>query len=66
MCCIRSLMSQHEILTFLESTKMIRLDSKNKMLFLFKTSLSLKMPNDNNFNDMKIMTTPHYDLICCL
>ena len=45
---------------------MIRLNSKNKMLFLFKTSLSLKMPYDNILNEMKIMTTPHYDLICCL
>ena len=63
MCYIRSLMSQHEILTILERTKIIRLNSKNKMLFLFKTSLSLKMPYDNTLNDMKIMTTPHYDLI---
>ena len=66
MCYIRSLMSQHEILTFQEITKMIRLNSKNKMLFLFKTSLSLKMSNDNILNDMKIMTTPNYDLISCL
>ena len=66
MCYIRSLMSQYEILTFLERTKMIRLNSKNKMLLLYKTSLSLKMPYDNILNDMKIMTTPYYDLICYL
>ena len=63
-CYIRSLKSQHQTLTFLERTKMIRLYRKIAILLILKTSLSLKMSYVPILNDMIIMTIPHYYLIC--
>ena len=68
-CYIRSLKSQHQTLTFLERTKMIRLYRKIAILLILKISLSLKMAYVPILNDMiimtiPIMTMPHYYLIC--
>ena len=39
--------------------KMIRIDRKNTILHILKTSLSVKMSYGPILNDMNIMTIPH-------